>query len=239
MAVKSVQSIAIIGAGPAGLAAAKHLLAEKTAFTKLDIYEQRQATGGVWNYTAPSCAYDPSFQVPRQLPKNQPELEPFASPVYDFLETNIPTTLMRFVDHDYPPGSSIFPHHSVVLEYLQQYGRELHKYISFETQVLDVAKPNGTSSPWLIQLKDLATQKVSQKEYDAVVVASGHYSEPFVPDIPGMAEYTQKYPDSIIHSKFFRDAGPYSDKVSYSIHTSIHTIQVSIHTVSHSNRNTD
>jgi hypothetical protein len=35
-----VKKIAIIGAGPSGLAVAKHILAEK-AFDKIDIYEQQ------------------------------------------------------------------------------------------------------------------------------------------------------------------------------------------------------
>ncbi len=50
----NVKRIAIVGAGPTGLAAAKYLVAEN-AFDTIDIYEQQGEVGGVWNYT-PSLA---------------------------------------------------------------------------------------------------------------------------------------------------------------------------------------
>ncbi|KAI0397049.1 hypothetical protein F5Y17DRAFT_29374 [Xylariaceae sp. FL0594] len=46
-----INRIAIIGAGPSGLAAAKHLLAEGFTSEQIDIYEQQANVGGVWNYS--------------------------------------------------------------------------------------------------------------------------------------------------------------------------------------------
>ncbi|KAI1260024.1 hypothetical protein F5Y18DRAFT_420387 [Xylariaceae sp. FL1019] len=46
-----IKRIAIIGAGPSGVAAAKHLLAEGFKASQIDIFEQRDEVGGVWNYT--------------------------------------------------------------------------------------------------------------------------------------------------------------------------------------------
>lgn len=45
----AIKRIAIIGAGPSGVTAAKFLLS--AGFAHIDIYEQRSKTGGVWNYT--------------------------------------------------------------------------------------------------------------------------------------------------------------------------------------------
>jgi len=45
----AIKRIAIIGAGPSGVTAAKFLLS--AGFAHIDIYEQRHKTGGVWNYT--------------------------------------------------------------------------------------------------------------------------------------------------------------------------------------------
>lgn len=207
-----IRSVAIIGAGPSGLAAAKYLIAEN-AFTTIDIFEQRKTTGGVWNYT--SSTKDPTFQIPRQTPHNVHEVLPFVSPVYDALETNIPSSLMAYTHADFPKDSSIFPHHSIVLQYLQDYGRELEPYIQFETQILDVVKSQGPESPWTVQVKHLLTDTVTEKEYDAVMVASGHYSEPLVPDIPGITEFNEAYPEALIHSKFYRAAEAYKNKVHY------------------------
>lgn len=47
-----INRIAIIGAGPSGLAAAKHLLAEGFTSSQIDIYEQQAEVGGVWNYSS-------------------------------------------------------------------------------------------------------------------------------------------------------------------------------------------
>jgi cation diffusion facilitator CzcD-associated flavoprotein CzcO len=44
------RSIAIVGAGPSGVIAAKYLKAEK-AFDKIVLFEQRSKSGGIWNYT--------------------------------------------------------------------------------------------------------------------------------------------------------------------------------------------
>lgn len=49
-ALPPINRIAIIGAGASGLAAARALLAED-CFAAIDIFEQRGALGGVWNYT--------------------------------------------------------------------------------------------------------------------------------------------------------------------------------------------
>lgn len=52
------------------------------------------------------------------------------------------------------------------------------------------------------------------EEFDALVVASGHYSIPWFPEIPGLLEYDRKFPGRVVHSKHFRGAGKYEGKVS-------------------------
>ncbi|KAJ4347538.1 hypothetical protein N0V95_005322 [Ascochyta clinopodiicola] len=42
------------------------------------------------------------------------------------------------------------------------------------------------------------------KEFDNVVVASGHYHAPRVPDIPGLTEWKRRYPQRVQHSKGYR-----------------------------------
>ena len=55
--------------------------------------------------------------------------------------------------------------------------------------------------------------KVIKDEYDAVVVASGHYNDPFIPDIPGLVDFDKAYPGAISHSKFYRRPNDFKDKV--------------------------
>ncbi|KAH7156376.1 hypothetical protein EDB81DRAFT_786848 [Dactylonectria macrodidyma] len=215
----NVARIAIIGAGPSGLAAAKYFLAEKK-FSKVQLFEQRATPGGVWNYTP--LAREQGFTVPRTQPSSLPDqaIRPkdskdveFMSAIYDLLETNIPHSLMRYSDLEFPKGSSLFPRHSAVLDYLKGYAEELTPYISYQTQVLNVEKPaSQPNAPWQVEILDLKANQTTKSEFDAVVVASGHYNDPFIPNIAGLQEFDRAYPGAVSHSKFYRRPNDYSDK---------------------------
>ncbi|OKL60935.1 hypothetical protein UA08_03714 [Talaromyces atroroseus] len=232
--------VAVIGAGPGGLAAAKYLHAEN-AFSAISIFEQRDEAGGVWCYTAHN-AVDESFAIPHTTPQTTPDTPVstkkeassenvvFQSPVYDLLETNIPHTLMNYSDWKFPTGTSLFPSHQTVKEYLQDYAKTLLPSISFHTQVVDV-KPldeSNKDSGWVLSALDLRTKEVSTHEFDYVVVANGHYSDPYVPDIAGIREWSQAYPDSVSHSKYYRRAEQYANKKVIVVGNSASGIDVSV-----------
>jgi hypothetical protein len=44
-------------------------------------------------------------------------------------------------------------------------------------------------------------------------VASGHYTVPFIPKIPGLAEFAKSYLGAVEHSKGFRGPEKYRGKV--------------------------
>ncbi|KAM0815717.1 putative Thiol-specific monooxygenase [Seiridium cardinale] len=216
----SIDSIAIIGAGPCGLAAAKYLAAEKK-FSKIEVLEQRATVGGVWNHT-PLNMVDDDFSIPRTQPTQKPDTAvwtdasgaaQFVSPVYDFLETNIPHTLMNYSDQKFPQSSSLFPKYSVVTKYLDDYARSIKSVITLETQVLKAKKVRiGSQMRWQLGLLDLKTKEARTAIYDAIMVASGHYNDPFIPDIPGLAKFHKRYPGYVSHSKFCRRPDQYKDK---------------------------
>jgi len=52
-------------------------------------------------------------------------------------------------------------------------------------------------------MKNLKTEEVSVSLFDAVIVANGHYNDPYVPKILGIREWNAAYPGSISHSKFY------------------------------------
>lgn len=139
----------------------------------------------------------------------------FQSPVYDLLETNIPHTLMGYSDWKFPKGTSLFPSHQAVKQYLQDYAKELLSSIVFHTQVIDVRLRHETAeSGWKVSVQDLRTQLRSMHEFDAVVVASGHYNDHYIPDIAGLQEWNRAYPGSISHSKHYRRPEQYANQVS-------------------------
>lgn len=54
------------------------------------------------------------------------------------------------------------------------------------------------------------------KEYfDAVVVANGHYSVPYIPEIKGLQEFERRGPGSVVHTKGYRGRDSYRGKVSW------------------------
>lgn len=138
----------------------------------------------------------------------------FVSPVYDMLETNIPHTLMNYSDQCFPPGSSPFPKHAVVTEYLLRYADDIRPLLSLSTQVIAMSKGHGEHAPdWTLPRRDLNTGAERSENFDAVMVANGHYNDPFIPEIPGLAQFNLEHPGVVSHSKFYRRPDQYVSKV--------------------------
>lgn len=49
--------------------------------------------------------------------------------------------------------------------------------------------------------------------FDAIIVASGHYHAPRIPDIPGLSEAKTHWASRIMHSKGFRKSQGFENKV--------------------------
>ncbi|ETI24232.1 hypothetical protein G647_03601 [Cladophialophora carrionii CBS 160.54] len=225
----SVSRIAIIGAGPVGVACAKYFVAEK-AFSKIDIYEQRDRVGGIWNLSEPNRSK--CIPIPQTNPRyghhkdgasSSEDLESleFESPLYDYLETNIPKELMAFSDKPFPEEEPLFPSHQAVLRYLEEYADDVRHLIRFSTAVRDVrpavhgdevTDTNEGYERWDLTAEDLKTKETMRERYDAVVVANGHYTIPHVPDIKGLKEWNATYPGVVIHSKAYRCPEDYRDQ---------------------------
>ena len=240
-----ISRVAIIGAGPVGLAFAKFLLAEK-AFHKIQIFEQRDRVGGIWNLSERTRTKQ--IPVPQLNPRygqkaiqswhkddkvkanenangkddidgpGQQEVEQsleFESPLYDYLETNIPKTLMAYSDKPFSEDLPLFPHHEDVLKYIEEYAEDIKHMIKFGTEITSVGvNPRGPdgSDEWTIENRNLGTGSIEVENYDAVVVANGHYTVPSVPDIKGVQQWNTAYPGSIIHSKAYRRPEDYIGK---------------------------
>ncbi|CAL5871297.1 uncharacterized protein PFLUO_LOCUS5547 [Penicillium psychrofluorescens] len=209
----SIRRVAIIGAGPSGLASAKFLLAEK-CFDQIDIFEQRLSVGGAWNPTPEKAAQ--STPVPQtKPPQRDADLSHgpnFMSPLYDRLETNIPKELMRYSDKPFPADAPLFPKHQTVKKYLEEYAEDVKDLIHFGTNVFHVMLKDLQLGTWDIATMNVYTGGVKVRTYDAVVVASGHFNVPYLPDIAGISAWNQAYLGSISHSKFYNTPEPFRGK---------------------------
>lgn len=213
----TISSIAVIGAGPCGLAAAKYLLAQN-AFQKIDIYEQQPEVGGVWYYspsppqTLPVPQVKPDCPPDPPLPQNPPV---FPSPMYELLHTNIPRGLMRFSDLPIPEPTPIYPRREHIQEYLVEYSKEVRHLIQFSSQVVDVRlrRDEGDGKErWDVEVLSLRTSEKRTTTYDAVVVASGHYATIYIPNVPGITDFHAAHPGVITHSKHYRNPTPFTGK---------------------------
>ena len=161
----------------------------------------------------------------------------FISPVYAYLETNLPYKLMEFSDHHFPPHLPLYPRHEAVSNYLQSYGREVDDLITFGVQIQHVERLPGkhdgsnvgsqlseghststvsTRDQWKLHFKDLSRESPSTaaasthaQTYDAIVIASGHFAVPYIPNLPGLETWYAAHPTSIQHAKYFRTPDGY------------------------------
>lgn len=110
--------VAVIGAGAAGMCAAKTLLSDGFHVT---VFEATSGVGGTWAYSSKPT--------------------PWTS-MYESLRCNIPSPIMAFREEPFPPGTLTFPGHESVLKYLQDYAdrHKLRRYVRFEMRVEDVRK---------------------------------------------------------------------------------------------------
>ena len=209
------------------LRSSRYFLAEDY-FDVIDIFEQQDSLGGIWNYSTadgedkvpvPQVDAHQSVERPKWLKPNPEladcqELRPvFSTPMYDDLETNIPTNLMKYGDDSSLEEYQLFPTRETVRKYLVDYASDIRQYVKFTTQVVDIRLSFvNDHDVWTVQTCDLKYKKSEEKEYDAVLVACGHYNVAAIPDIKGIRAFENANPGILAHSKFYRNPGPYANK---------------------------
>ncbi|KAF1986877.1 pantothenate transporter [Aulographum hederae CBS 113979] len=196
--------IAVIGAGISGVLTSAYL---KSSGVEVTVFERSLQAGGVW-------VFDPRPPLEPNYPADKPSKgEEIADPCYVGLKNNVSTPLMRTKLRPWPPGTEDFVPHHVLRDYIQDLSRQtgVEDITLYGSRVTQLQKTGGS---WRLRyevLRDAGAKsgrcsKQSYEEvFDAVVVASGHYHAPRVPDIPGLKEWKQQWPDRIWHSKAYRD----------------------------------
>ncbi|ODV90111.1 hypothetical protein CANCADRAFT_31168 [Tortispora caseinolytica NRRL Y-17796] len=200
-----MKRVGIIGGGPSGIIAIRCFLS--SGFDVV-VFERRRTAGGLWNYTAESCkipcpSTDPWCSLPATASGN------WDSAMYDSLDTNIPKQLMDVTDFPFDERIPMFPERQDVLEYMNAFAEPYLKYVRFNTLVESVDKPKDK---WVVVSKDLDSGKLSTSEFDYIVVASGNYDMPYIPEFEGLKEWNEKYPGSVLHSRSYRSPDTFYGK---------------------------
>lgn len=194
--------VAVIGAGPAGLITSRELRREGHSVV---VFEREKQVGGLWVYT-PKSDSDPLSLDPTRSKVH--------SSIYESLRTNVPRESMGVRDFPFLPrfddesrDARRYPNHREVLAYIQDFAREfkIEEMVRFETEVVCVEPVNGK---WSVRSKN-SVGFAAHEIFDAVVVCSGHFTEPNVAHIPGI----KSWPGKQIHSHNYRVPGPFNNEV--------------------------
>ena len=125
--------MAVIGAGAAGLCAAKNLLARGV---EVVVYEVGSQVGGLWVYNNDSGL----------------------APAYKSLHLNSEAKVTAYKDFPFPPGSPLYPDHAQVSRYLEAYAERynVRPHIRFHSKVQDVS---AAGERWRVQLAGGASEE--------------------------------------------------------------------------------
>uniref|UniRef100_A0A7S0RVR3 Flavin-containing monooxygenase n=1 Tax=Pyramimonas obovata TaxID=1411642 RepID=A0A7S0RVR3_9CHLO len=192
--------VAVVGAGAAGLVAAKELRAEGHI---VGVFEQAGQPGGTW-------VYDASIEEDDLLGVSDTRKQVHSS-MYENLRTNIPREVMGYQAFWFGEtfeDSRRFCGHREVLTYLQAFAKrfDLEPMIRYNTKVLQAVPVPVEGSPfggpaWKVTTQTAGKENaLSTEMFDALVVCNGHYTQPRLPKV----EVEELYTGHIMHSHNYR-----------------------------------
>ncbi|KAL3482419.1 hypothetical protein BJX99DRAFT_217016 [Aspergillus californicus] len=190
-----------------------------------------------------SRSADKPVKIPETLPCTTPILSPPVhrytdSHVYPGLHTNVEASVMEYsgADEKIPETRSEwslglhgpdtpFRHHRVVCQYIEDLLNRngYQDLVQYETTV-ELAVKDPKSGAWVLTLRRADAGGLDHwwtETFDALVVASGHYHVPYVPDIPGLKDFADRYPGCVEHVKQYRGPGKYAGKKVITIGASV------------------
>jgi len=188
--------VAIIGAGPSGMAQLRAFeSAERNGHDVPEIvcFEKQSDWGGQWNYT--------------WMTGLDQHGEPVHSSMYRNLWSNGPKEVLEFADYTFDEhfgrAISSYPPRPVLWDYIS--GRvektDVRRLVRFET-VVRLTSFDEDSGKFTVTSEHLPSGETTVEEFDHVVVASGHFSFPRIPEFAGI----ETFPGIVGHAHDFRGA---------------------------------
>ena len=187
--------IAVIGAGPSGLAQLRAFQSARSAGAEIpDIvcFEKQDDWGGLWNYSWRTGTDEFG--------------EPVHCSMYRYLWSNGPKEGLEFADYTFEEhfGRNIgsYPPRAVLWDYIKGRVEEagVRGWIRFRNAVRRVERSGNGG--FRVVANDLANDTETDENFDHVVVASGHFSVPNVPEFSGFNSFNGR----VLHAHDFRDA---------------------------------
>ena len=192
--------VAVIGSGPCGLSILRAFQQAEEKGQKIPeivCYEKQENWGGLWNYNWRTGSDQYGDLVPNSM--------------YRYLWSNGPKECLEFADYSFDEHFNqpipSFPPREVLYDYIIGRAKKanIKKYIKFNTTITQ-AKFNGNQ--FEVSALNKKDNTISSNNYDYLVVASGHFSVPYIPEYKGM----NSFPGRILHGHDFRDAEEFRNK---------------------------
>lgn len=150
------------------------------------------------------------------------------------MKNNVGTRMLETTLNQFPNGTEDFVSHAVLKDYIQDTAVKtgVHELTQYDTEVKNISKEGAK---WIVETATLhsnedgrtlgkSSQSVGEhellrcfkltfvQEFDAVVVASGHYHAAKIPNTLGLADWKRAWPDRVNHSKGYRTPKEYQGK---------------------------
>lgn len=187
-----MKSVGIIGAGPAGIVAAKSFLCEGSY--NVTVFETADRAGGMWRSM-------PGEYGAKCSPEMRTNLSRFTVAFCDLSWDSV-DILSPGPQADISGKPSMFPKAWQVGQYLRTYARKfgVEAVTRYCTQVTKVQRSDG-SAKWRVVYVDLNTTEEHTEHFDHLVIASGFFGKPMTRANAG-ADYPSK---TFQHSSQFRN----------------------------------
>jgi trimethylamine monooxygenase len=194
--------VAVIGAGPSGLAqlrAFQSAQAKGAEIPEIVCFEKQSNWGGLWNY---------SWRT---------GLDEFGEPVhgsmYRYLWSNGPKEGLEFADYSFEEhfGKQIasYPPRAVLFDYIEGRVKKagVRDWIRFNHPVRFV-RYDEAKGTFTVTAHDQKADSIYDEVFDHVIVCSGHFSTPNMPEYPGFSTFGGR----VLHAHDFRDAMEFHGK---------------------------
>jgi len=194
--------VGIIGAGPSGMAQLRAFESARqngADIPEIMCFEKQDDWGGQWNS---------SWRTGLDA-----HGEPVHTSMYRHLWSNGPKECLEFSDYSFDEhfgrAISSFPPRAVLFDYIK--GRveksDVRKYVQFNT-VARHTSYNPEAEEFTLMVEDLATGTTTEHVFDKLVVSTGHFAFPSVPEFNGI----NSFPGEVLHAHDFRGAERFAGK---------------------------
>src|SRR5690606_33414198 len=118
-----------------------------------------------------------------------------SSGIWDGMRTNTTRITTAFSDLEYPAATAVYPTNREVLYHLVNYAEMFSLAPRYGTTVKQISR-DPCQAGWPVTFLEQGSSKT--ETFDKVVVASGRYNRPLIPEVPGLASFRGS--DGVAHT---------------------------------------